>query len=76
MAERITIFDTEITLETIRIEAVAIGDGFVVTATAVLDDEDVLYAHTVAREQATFEEAVQEMAPEALSAVTAWIEAH
>lgn len=76
MAEQITIFDTEVTLETIRIHAVAIGDGFTVTASAVLDDDDTLYSHTVWRKEATLEEASQEMMLEAVTAVQNWMEAN
>lgn len=66
------IFDTEVILETIKADIVAIGDGFAVTAQAILDDEDVLCAFTVARPEATFDEASGEMLSEAVAQITAF----
>jgi len=76
MSERITIFGQQVSLETMRVAVVAINEGFTVTVQAVLDNDDVLCAHTVARPVATFEEASKDMIREAADAVRAWITNH
>jgi len=76
VSEQITIYGQEVTVETMRVAAVAIGDGFSVTVQAVLDEDDVLCAHTVARPRASFAEVTDEMIPEAVSAVRAWMDSH
>lgn len=70
----INVFGQDVELETIRIVATAINEGFTVTATAVLDNDDTLYSYTVYREKATTDEALEEMAPEAAQVVYGWIE--
>lgn len=76
MTQQIRIFGQEVTLETMRVAVVAINEGFSVTVQAVLNDEDVLCAHTVARAKASAEEATSEMIPQAVSAVRAWMDSH
>lgn len=76
MAKKITIFGQEVTMETMRISAVAINEGFVVTAEAVLDNDDILCAHTVGRAKASFDDVTDEMMPKAVEGVNAWIEEH
>ncbi|MGZ0069281.1 hypothetical protein [Microbacterium arborescens] len=76
MTQQITIFGQEVSLETMRVAIVAIGHGFTVTVEAILDGDDVLCAHTVARASATVEEATSQMVPEAAAAVRQWITDH
>jgi len=46
MAETITVFDTEVQLEEIRVSVTAVGDGYTATVTAVIQDDSVLGAIT------------------------------
>lgn len=76
MPQTRTIFGATVEVETIKLDLVAVGDGWTVTATAVLVGGDPLFAASAARCPATLTEAMSVLAPEAITAVNQWMDSN
>lgn len=76
MAEAITVWGTAVTLETMKVDATLIGSGATVTATVLLDNEDVLYAYTAYSSDCTMDFAMTTLVTEAAEKAMEWIKAN
>jgi hypothetical protein len=74
--QKIQVFGTEVTVDRLKVNITAIGEGFTVVAQVILDDEDVLVAATVSSNSCDWEYAADNMAAEALSQLNDWLKAN